>query len=120
MKTLHLLITTILFACAAFADEARPTLTLSEAAKLAEDAITSASLPADCYLRSITLIQTPDATAYYRATYKPKVTRRLRVQVGAPPSPHTLDVICIAMDGKVSFEQEELTTARPTIQVQPK
>lgn len=92
------------------ADETPPALPVSKAAKLAEDAIASASLPPDCFLRSIALIQSPDAPAYYRATYKPPLTRR--VQVGTEPPLATVDVIRIAMDGKVSFEQEELRARR--------
>jgi hypothetical protein len=90
----------------ALAEEPRPALPLSKAAKLAEDAIASASLPANCFLRSIALIQNTEAAAYYRATYKPLVTER--VQVGTDSPPPTMDVIHIALDGKVSFEHEAL------------
>lgn len=104
-------------ASVALAGDTSPTLPLSKAAKLAEDAITAASLPADCFLRSITFVQPPEGAPYYRASYKPAVSRR--VQVGTDPGPVTLEVIHVAMDGKVSFEQETLPTRQRIIQSQP-
>jgi hypothetical protein len=110
------LIFTAFVASTVVADDTPPTFPLSKAAKLAEDAITSASLPADCFLRSLTLIQSPDAASYYRATYKPTASRR--IQVGTDPGPVTLDVIHITMDGKVSFEHETFPV-RQRSQTQP-
>ena len=104
-KAAVLLITTAFMAVTSPAEETPPTLSLSKAAKLAEDAIASASLPADGFLRSITLVQTADAPAYYRATFKPPPIRR--AQVGSEPPTVTIDFIRIVMDGKVSFEKEE-------------
>lgn len=108
-----ILAATALIDCSAFAQEAAPKFPLSKAAKLAEDAIAAASLPADCYLRSISLVEKPDVPAYFRATYKPPVTRRVRVN--AEPSPIILEFIRISMDGKVSFEQEEMNPPRRII-----
>ena len=104
------LVTILSIAGSAFAQEAAPKLALSKAAKLAEDAIAAASLPADCYLRSITLMEKLDGTAYFRATYRPIPTNRVRVN--AEPSPVTFEFIRISMDGKVSFEHEEITSRR--------
>jgi hypothetical protein len=112
-QTAALLVVTVFTAFTALADETLPTLPMSKAAKLAEDAITSASLPADHFIRSITLIQSAEAPAYYRALYKPPLI--LRVQVGIEPPPPTVDFIRVAMDGRVSFEQQELHPRR-TIQ----
>jgi hypothetical protein len=107
MKSLAALILTILVsASVALAEDAAPTLPLSKAAKLAEDAIAEAKLPADCYVRSIALVRKEDAPAYYRATYK----------LLALPSPAKFDIIRITMDGKVSFEEEYSPTPRVRVQ----
>lgn len=96
----------------ATAQEAAPKLPLSQAAKLAEDAIAAASLPADCFLRSITLSE-KDGVAFYQGTYKPTVRRR--VKVDSAPEPITIDFIRLSMDGKVTFESEEMAPRRRII-----
>jgi hypothetical protein len=99
----------VVIASGAFAQQL-PTLRMSEAAKLAEDAITAASLPAECYLRSISLVEKPSEPPYYRATYKPAVTRRVRVD--SEPEPIIVEFMCITIEGKVSFERDEMNPPR--------
>jgi hypothetical protein len=107
MKSLAIFLLTILLSTSfALAEDAAPSLPLSKAAKLAEDAIAEAKLPADCYVRSIALVRKEDAPAYYRATYK----------LVTLPSPAKFDIIRITMDGKVSFEQENSPLPRVRVQ----
>ena len=114
----------VLMASNLLAQDVAPALSLSKAAKLAEDAITSAALPEDCFLRSISLVQNPDSAPYYRAGYKPPVRRRSIVGAeAADAAPVVIDVLHIAMDGKVSFEQETPIRNRSIINrsvIQPK
>jgi hypothetical protein len=100
------LIFTAFLASAAFADDTAPTLSLSKAARLAEDAIASASLPSDCYLRSISLTKSADGASCYRAIYKPTGTRN--AQSETEPGSVTVEFINVTMDGKVSFEHEKI------------
>ena len=85
--------------CTGLAQETAPSLSLSKAAKLAEDAITAASLPADCFVRSVTLMD----NAYYQVKYKPSAASI----EGVDTTVRKLDIIKVSMDGKVTFEQVE-------------
>lgn len=94
-RTLTIAVATFCFACTAFAEEKAPSLPLSKAAKIAEDAIAAASLPADCFVRSVLLMD----NAYYQVKYRP-----------TPALPDEgesvkIDIIKVTMDGKASFEQ---------------
>ena len=97
------------------AAEQPPALSLGKAANLAEVAIASASLPADCFLRSMELVRKPDPATfyrttsppYYRATFRPPPEQPSRL-VDPVSQTVTVEIIRIAMDGKVSFEKEEI------------
>ena len=78
----------------------------ASAAFSAEDAIAAASLPADCFVRSIDLID----SAYYRVKYKPTPA------LAEGEASVKIDIIKVTMDGKVSFEQVD-TPARRRIRV---
>jgi hypothetical protein len=97
----------------AFSEDPAPKLVLSQAAKMAEDAVAKAGLAADRFVRSVTLVQPPKAAPYYRVTYRPLVIQR--AEVGGDSTPGMLDVIHVSMDGKVSFEQEEMRRRVRTI-----
>lgn len=91
------------------AEDAPPSMPLSKAAKLAEDAIAAASLPADCYVRSIMYVPAGDS-GYFRVAYKPTQhhTVVLNGNPAAAAEPITLDLIKVSLDGKVAFVKEEV------------
>jgi len=103
MKTCRfttILMLALLLMCSAQAQETAPSLSLSKAAKLAEDAIASASLPADCFVRSVTLKD----NSYYQVRFRPAASAE-----GTVGLPQKVEVIKVSMDGKVSFEQIDAT-----------
>jgi hypothetical protein len=92
-RTATILVAILYATCTGSAEETAPSLSLSKAAKLAEDAIAAASLPADCFVRSVTLMD----NAYYQVKYKPSPAS----SEGA--TTRKVDVIKVSMDGKVTF-----------------
>ena len=105
-RTALLFITTAFLVCALHAAEGEaPALSISKAAKLAEDAIAAAALPADCYVRAISLQQRAGVDPYYSVIYKPNSFARPKPAEGesAPAATSaSIDVLRITMDGKVT------------------
>jgi len=101
-------ITTAFLVCGLHGADEAPARSISKAAKLAEDAIAAASLPADCYVRAISLQQRAGADPYYSVIYKPNSFARPKPAEGesAPATTSaSIDVLRITMDGKVTFEK---------------
>jgi hypothetical protein len=104
--------TILLLRLTAFSQESPPTLPLSKAAAIAEEAVAAGKLPSDRFVRSILLLQKRDGSWFYRVSYKPRITQRM-LEAGSDEKPPVEDVIHVSMDGKVTFEQEEITRFRP-------
>lgn len=105
-RTPILLVLSAMLLSPLFADQAKPELSIVDAAKAASDYLEEQNLPEDNFIRSLTLIQRPANGGFaYEARFEPMVVRRIRVNT--EPEPIIRKVIVVSMDGTASIEERK-------------
>jgi len=113
MKTSAIICAIVLCISTLNAEEA-PSLSLAEAAQIAQSTLTDLHLPADNFLRSISLQHKPSETPsdYYIATFEPPKLRRVTKDSDTPTEPTKIKFIKIAFDGKSTVVEENMPERR--------
>lgn len=100
------------------AQEGPPTLSLAEAAKIAESCLKERNLPQKYFIRSVMLSPSKDdpSTLIYEARFEPPARRVVKRSGPATdesePEAVTFKVIIVTMDGKASIQEREITQTR--------
>jgi hypothetical protein len=100
------------------AQESPPTLSLVEAAKIAEMTLKEMNLPDDYFIRSVMLSPSKNDqnTFFYEARFEPparRIIRRSDISADeSEPEAIKFKVIIVTMDGKASMEEREWGQAR--------
>ncbi len=95
------LIPALFLAAVHIAAASPPALSLSKAAKLADDALAKRRLPPDFFLHSVILVEEDGAESYYRVAYAPEA--KDGSEEASKPSLSGIQVMRVSMDGKVSL-----------------
>ena len=113
MKTPSIIFAAILCISTLQAEDA-PSLSLDKAAQIAQAALTDLHLPANNFLRSISLQRNPSETPsdYYIATFEPKNERKIIKGGSISAEPTKIKFIKIAFDGKASVIEQNLPGIR--------
>lgn len=110
----------IFTALSATAKDSAPSLPFSKAAQIAQTTLEELHLPAEYFIRSISLSTTMDASdkPIYEARFEPPVRRRVIKQddpTVTDPQPIIYRIIVVLMDGTAKVEQREFTPTRSIV-----
>jgi hypothetical protein len=111
MKTKALLFLSLFYGLSfSYSNELAPSLHLSDAARIIENALKDAELPSDHFLRTVQLRKTDDGTWIYFAFYTPPERRKVLAE-GEEPKPIIHKYLTVSMGGNVTFEEDVRTPA---------
>ena len=115
MKTSSIICAIVLCISTLRADEA-PSLSLEKAAQIAQATLINLHLPADNFLRSISLQHNTSESPsdFYIATFEPPKQRRVVKDSNTPAEPVKIRFIKITFDGKACVIEQSLPERRIT------
>ena len=110
----------MLAAFSATAEDSVPPLPLSKAAQIAQTKLEAMNLPAEFYIRSISLAPSMEASGkiIYEAKFEPPVRRRVLKQddpAVSTPQPIKYRIIVVSMDGTAKIEEREYPSTRSIV-----